>query len=539
MAHKMQNSVLSMAMLRSREINSKVHVTKSSPQPRLRHWLTDIIRELQNRTEPAQSRDLSHNPRSLHWTRAVQRLITQSKLIALNPHSPEIYHTIHAHCTEPMQSRDLSHNPSSLHWTRAVQRSIKQSMLTALNPCSPETYHTIQAHCTEPAQSRDLSHNPRSLHWTRAVQRSITQSTLTALNPCSPEIYHTIHAHCTEPAQSRDLSHNPHSLHWTRAVQRSITQSTLTALNPRSPEIYHTIHAHCTEPAQSRDLSHNPRSLHWTRAVQRSITQSTLTALNPRSPEIYHTIHAHCTEPAQSRDLSHNPSSLHWTRTVQRSITHPRSLHWTRAVQRSITQSTLTALNPCSPEIYHTIHAHCTEPAQSRDLSHNPHSPDLSHIHAHCTEPAHSRNLSDVHAHQIYHTIHAQSCFYVYSTHNTKTLLASESEHKGCCVPSDSSCWIDWLNELRFHILLDAKQVILKTVPKPISWHGLEKLSLTQQQHTFSNQKKCTTTQNKYRKKTKARFSCLLRHSAWQRTRPILILAIHKFVIYSLRHPLT
>ena len=135
--------------------------------------------------------------------------------------------------------------------------------------------------------------------------------------------------------------------------------------------------------------------------------------------------------------------------------------HWTRTVQRSITQSTLTALNPCSPETYHTIQAHCTEPAQSRDLSHNPCSPDLSHIHTHCTEPVQSSNLSDVHAHQIYHTIHAQSCFYVYSTHNTKTLLASDSEHKGCCVPSDSSCWIDWLNELRFHIRLDAKQVIL------------------------------------------------------------------------------
>jgi len=65
MAQRMQNSVLSMATERSREINSKVHVTKSSPQPRLRHWLTDIISELQNRTEPAQSNDLSHNPHSI------------------------------------------------------------------------------------------------------------------------------------------------------------------------------------------------------------------------------------------------------------------------------------------------------------------------------------------------------------------------------------------------------------------------------------------------------------------------------------------
>ena len=65
MAQRMQNSVLSMAMARSREINCRAHVTKSSPQPRLRHWLTDIIRELQNRTEPTQSNDLSHNPHSV------------------------------------------------------------------------------------------------------------------------------------------------------------------------------------------------------------------------------------------------------------------------------------------------------------------------------------------------------------------------------------------------------------------------------------------------------------------------------------------
>jgi len=42
-------------------------------------------------------------------------------------------------------------------------------------------------------------------------------------------------------------------------------------------------------------------------------------------------------------------------------------------------------------------------------------------------------------------------------------------------------------------------------VPKPISWLGVEKLNLTQQRHIFTNQKKCTTTQNKH-KKTKARF---------------------------------
>jgi len=41
------------------------------------------------------------------------------------------------------------------------------------------------------------------------------------------------------------------------------------------------------------------------------------------------------------------------------------------------------------------------------------------------------------------------------------------------------------------------------------------------------------------RPKPKAKFSCLLRHPAWKCRGPILILALHKFVIYLLRHPLT
>jgi len=44
------------------------------------------------------------------------------------------------------------------------------------------------------------------------------------------------------------------------------------------------------------------------------------------------------------------------------------------------------------------------------------------------------------------------------------------------------------------------KQVISETFLKPISWLGMEKLNLKQQRHTFTNQKKCTTTQNKHRK---------------------------------------
>jgi len=56
------------------------------------------------------------------------------------------------------------------------------------------------------------------------------------------------------------------------------------------------------------------------------------------------------------------------------------------------------------------------------------------------------------------------------------------------------------LIELWFQVPLHTKYVISETFPKPISWVGLEKLNLTQQKHTFTNQKKCTTTQNKHKK---------------------------------------
>jgi len=49
------------------------------------------------------------------------------------------------------------------------------------------------------------------------------------------------------------------------------------------------------------------------------------------------------------------------------------------------------------------------------------------------------------------------------------------------------------LTELKFYITLDAKYVILETFP-------MEKLNLTQRKHTFTNQKKCTTPQNKHKK---------------------------------------
>ena len=64
--------------------------------------------------------------------------------------------------------------------------------------------------------------------------------------------------------------------------------------------------------------------------------------------------------------------------------------------------------------------------------------------------------------------------------------------------------------------------------PNPISWLGYGKtnLNLTQQKHTFTDQKKCTTTQNK------ASFSHLLRHPAWICRGPILVLVLHKFITY-------
>jgi len=67
-------------------------------------------------------------------------------------------------------------------------------------------------------------------------------------------------------------------------------------------------------------------------------------------------------------------------------------------------------------------------------------------------------------------------------------------------------------------------------------WYG--KPNPTQQKHTFTNQNKCTTTQNKH-KKTKARFSRLLRHPAWKWRASILVLAFCNFVTYLLRQLVT
>ena len=50
-------------------------------------------------------------------------------------------------------------------------------------------------------------------------------------------------------------------------------------------------------------------------------------------------------------------------------------------------------------------------------------------------------------------------------------------------------------------------------------WYGKPKPNT--KKHAFTNHKKRTTTQNKH-KKTKARFSCLLRHPAWKCSGSIL-----------------
>jgi len=57
------------------------------------------------------------------------------------------------------------------------------------------------------------------------------------------------------------------------------------------------------------------------------------------------------------------------------------------------------------------------------------------------------------------------------------------------------------------------------------NWLGTEKLKLKEQKHAFTDQKKCTIAQRN--KKTKGRFSCLLRHPAWKKRGPVLILALH------------
>jgi len=61
----------------------------------------------------------------------------------------------------------------------------------------------------------------------------------------------------------------------------------------------------------------------------------------------------------------------------------------------------------------------------------------------------------------------------------------------------------------------------------------MEKQNLTQQNHTFTNQKKCTTTQNKHKNKTPGLVTSYdIRPE--KRSGPILVSALHKFVAYLL-----
>jgi len=109
------------------------------------------------------------------------------------------------------------------------------------------------------------------------------------------------------------------------------------------------------------------------------------------------------------------------------------------------------------------------------------------------------------------------------------TLSPGYRTRKWKCRSAHTGYW------LRSYIPLNTKYMISEMFPKSISWLGKEKQNLTQQKHTFINQKKCITTQNKH-KKTIARFSWLLWHPAWEWTGPTMVLALHKFATYLLRH---
>jgi len=88
------------------------------------------------------------------------------------------------------------------------------------------------------------------------------------------------------------------------------------------------------------------------------------------------------------------------------------------------------------------------------------------------------------------------------------------------------STWttIDWVVVLR---PTQNKLGHFGDVPKPISWLGIEKLNLTQK-NTFTNQKKCTTTQNKHKKLNPG----LVASYDIQLWGPIPIMALYKFVAY-------
>ena len=70
-----------------------------------------------------------------------------------------------------------------------------------------------------------------------------------------------------------------------------------------------------------------------------------------------------------------------------------------------------------------------------------------------------------------------------------------------CCLRDDwlNDWLIDWLS-CGFPSHSIQSRSFWRRFPKPISWLGMEKkLNLTQQKHAFTNEKKCTTAQNKHK----------------------------------------
>jgi len=68
---------------------------------------------------------------------------------------------------------------------------------------------------------------------------------------------------------------------------------------------------------------------------------------------------------------------------------------------------------------------------------------------------------------------------------------------------------------------------------KLLAWYGKTKPNTTKASIHQSTEIYCNTKQTQ---KTKARYSYLLRHPAWKWRGPILILALHKYVTYLLKH---
>ena len=131
-----------------------------------------------------------------------------------------------------------------------------------------------------------------------------------------------------------------------------------------------------------------------------------------------------------------------------------------------------------------------------------------------------------LYTHHSWYTFHAQVyslqhifCFYFSSS----SAVIIQTKQQFCLQLSHlMSCWLDCGSNKIGHFW---------DVPKPNCCLGMEKLNLTQQKHTFTNQKNVLQ-----HKKTKAIFSHLLRHPAWKRRGSILVSALHKFVTYLLRH---